>query len=77
MKRLIAIWNLLRTDTYILITDLCTLIYIPGWLDPQYEDNMGWLLAQRASMQYILLELEKSLRAYDRRIEELSRRERM
>lgn len=77
MKKLVAIWNLLRTDTYVLVTDIRTLIRIPSWIDPKDEENMMWLLAQRSSLQYIMAELEKSLRKYDKRIQELSRRERM
>lgn len=72
VRKLVALWSVLRTSTFIIVTDTKTIVHIPDWLDPKQGDNMLWLVAQRSSLQDIVRRLEKALQEHDKQVDKLS-----
>lgn len=72
VRKLVALWSIIRTSTFVIITDTRSIVHIPDWIDPKDGDNMLWFLAQRSSIRQIIDDLEDAIKKHEKEVDKLS-----
>lgn len=74
IRKIVGAYTLLRSVTYILVTDTKSIISFPKTIDPHSAKNRVMLIGQRASIQYLIDGLEEMKEEHEKAIKELNKR---